>query len=225
MTELKETGLLEGLAPPVAALPWVKVLDKVYRERQRKLLDLIAKLNIYTDIDNVDEKTLDILAIQRKVDWYDQSYPIETKRRIIKTALQIRRFYGTDWATETALQSVYPGSKIVQWYDYGGTPGHFYVECEISDSQGQPRWQEIERIVGIYKRETAHLDFVNFKVVAKTDAVCYVAAKSAGVSAKVTVVIQDVIGPKTASAEAYSGVKVVGSLTRISAELKNGEVV
>ena len=222
MTELKDTGLLEGLAPPVAALPWVKVIDKVYRERQQKVLALADKLNVYTDIDNADEELLDILAIQRKVDWYDQGYPIETKRRIIKTALQIRRFYGTDWATETALQSVYPGSKILQWYDYDGTPGHFKVECDISESQEQPKWQEIYRIVDIYKRETAHLDDVTFLVSAKAQTVGYAAAKYTGSITRVTVNIEDAVWPRTAEVVAHIGVKITNCLAKAETRLNGG---
>jgi P2-related tail formation protein len=84
MIELHEVGLVEGLPPDVAKEPWVQILDAVFRERRKKELEAAERLKIYTDIDRADEAVLDILAVQFRVDWYDTSYPIETKRRIIK---------------------------------------------------------------------------------------------------------------------------------------------
>lgn len=173
--ELRMTGLLAGLPPIPADTPWVKVLEKVYVQMQLKTLAYADKLRIYTHLDDVSEEVLDVLAVQFKVDWYDQSWPLETKRRVIKTALEVRRFYGTDWATETALSSIYPGSKIIEWYDYGGTPGHFIVECNVSDSRKQPSIAEIKRITNIYKRMTAHLERIYFTVAEENAAVAYTA--------------------------------------------------
>ena len=81
MIELHEVGLVEGLPPDVAKEPWVQILDAVFRERRKKELEAAERLKIYTDIDRADEAVLDILAVQFRVDWYDTSYPIETKLR------------------------------------------------------------------------------------------------------------------------------------------------
>lgn len=162
--ELRMTGLLAGLPPIPADTPWVKVLEKVYVQMQLKTLAYADKLRIYTHLDDVSEEVLDVLAVQFKVDWYDQSWKAETKRSVIKTSLEVRRFYGTGWATEKAIATVYPGSKIVEWYNYKGargTPGHFVVECDISSDREQLDVAELERVVNIYKRMTAHLDAVH----------------------------------------------------------------
>ena len=84
--ELRMTGLLAGLPPIPADTPWVQVLEKVYVQMQLKTLDYADKLRIYTHLDDVSEEVLDVLAVQFKVDWYSQSWPLETKRRVIKTS-------------------------------------------------------------------------------------------------------------------------------------------
>ena len=43
----------------------------------------------------LDEQTLDILAYDLHVDWYDHSYPIEVKRQTIKDSVKIHRRLGT----------------------------------------------------------------------------------------------------------------------------------
>ena len=133
MIKLHEVGLVEGLPPDVAKEPWVQILDAVFRERRKKELEAAERLKIYTDIDRADEAVLDILAVQFRVDWYDTSYPIETKRRIIKTALEVRRYCGTEWAVQKALASIYPNVKISEWYDYGGRPGYWRMNVDITD--------------------------------------------------------------------------------------------
>ena len=193
--ELRMTGLLAGLPPIPADTPWVQVLEKVYVQMQLKTLDYADKLRIYTHLDDVSEEVLDVLAVQFKVDWYSQSWPLETKRRVIKTALEVRRYYGTDWATETALRSIYPGSKIIEWYDYGGTPGHFIVECDISDSWEQPSIAEIKRITNIYKRMTAHLEHIRFTVTAEKAVTAYTASTALGMAGRMTVILPGRIEP------------------------------
>lgn len=214
--ELRMTGLLAGLPPIPADTPWVQVLEKVYVQMQLKTLDYADKLRIYTHLDDVSEEVLDVLAVQFKVDWYSQSWPLETKRRVIKTALEVRRYYGTDWATETALRSIYPGSKIIEWYDYGGTPGHFIVECDISDSWEQPSIAEIKRITNIYKRMTAHLEHIRFTVTAERPVTAYAVGALTGTAGRMTVILPGKIEPRPVKVAAYAGAAPGGIAARMT---------
>lgn len=171
MIELHEVGLVEGLPPDVAKEPWVQILDAVFRERRKKELEAAERLKIYTDIDRADEAVLDILAVQFRVDWYDTSYPIETKRRIIKTALEVRRYCGTEWAVQKALSSIYPNVKISEWYDYGGRPGYWRMNVDITDD-GVIYYtpEEIEKRLGYARRCTAHLEHIVTDDISRSDA-------------------------------------------------------
>lgn len=172
MTDLWGTGLIEGLPPAVADEPWVRIMDKVYRERHQHEMGAAERIHIYTLIDSQPEEILDVLAVQFKVDWYDSNYPLEAKRSIIKTALEVRRYYGTDWATLKAISAIYPRSEIEQWYDYGGTPGHFRVICSVDGALIPVKRREIRRSVNIYKRMTAHLDSLYLQVQAGIEIEC-----------------------------------------------------
>ena len=90
--ELRMTGLLAGLPPIPADTPWVQVLEKVYVQMQLKTLDYADKQSIYTHLDDGSEEGMDVLAVQFKLDWQSQSWPLETKRRGIKTPLEARRY-------------------------------------------------------------------------------------------------------------------------------------
>ena len=60
-------------------------------ELHKQTMEYIDGSQIYTAIDTVREEALDALAVNWKIDWYDTGYDIDQKRRIVKTALSIRR--------------------------------------------------------------------------------------------------------------------------------------
>ena len=193
MIELHEVGLVEGLPPDVAKEPWVQILDAVFRERRKKELEAAERLKIYTDIDRADEAVLDILAVQFRVDWYDTSYPIETKRRIIKTALEVRRYCGTEWAVQKALASIYPNVKISEWYDYGGRPGYWRMNVDITD----------DGVIGYARRCTAHLEHIIYIVEPHERSPAYIAAAPSGMATSCTVKVPGRIKPREIGAKAY----------------------
>lgn len=204
MIELHEVGLVEGLPPDVAKEPWVQILDAVFRERRKKELEAAKRLKIYTDIDRADEAVLDILAVQFRVDWYDTRYPIETKRRIIKTALEVRRYCGTEWAVQKALSSIYPNVKISEWYDYGGRPGYWRMNVDITDD-GVIYYtpEEIEKRLGYARRCTAHLEHIIYIVEPHERSPAYIAAAPCGMATSCTVKVPGRIKPREIGAKAY----------------------
>ena len=202
MIELHDVGLVEGLPPDVAKEPWVQILDAVFRERRKKELEAAERLKIYTDIDRADEAVLDILAVQFRVDWYDTSYPIETKRRIIKTALEVRRYCGTEWAVQKALSSIYPNVKISEWYDYGGRPGYWRMNVDITDD-GVIYYtpEEIEKRLGYARRCTAHLEHIIYIVEPHERSPAYIAAAPCGMATSCTVKVPGRIKPREIGAK------------------------
>lgn len=88
-----------------------------------------------------------------KIDWYDTGYDIEQKRRIVKTALNIRRTMGTAGAARTQADAIYPGTKLEEWFEYGGTHGKFRLRVNITTVEERQKFAamtiaEIERRLG-----------------------------------------------------------------------------
>ena len=109
----------------------------------------VRKNIIYARIDELDEATLDVLAYDLHVDWYDYSYPIEVKRRTIRDSIQVHRRLGTKYAVEKALGAVYPGTKVEEWFEYGGDPYKF------------------DR-VRFYKNLRSHLEAISYQIEKRT---------------------------------------------------------
>ena len=161
MIKIGDTGLLEGLPPSIAEQHWVKVIDAVYRERLKKELKVIERIHVYTAIDSLPEDLLDVLAVQFKVDWYRDDYPVETKRRVIKTAMEVRRYCGTEWAVKQAISAIYPnrrswsGTTTAERQDTGGfvlisrktptsrtTPSREWKTCWDMPAAARRTWKE-----------------------------------------------------------------------------------
>jgi P2-related tail formation protein len=90
-----DISLLDLLPPNLRDNPDIiaasQILDNQYHEIANKINSLV-----FVDTDNIqDEALLDMLAIERNVDSYDQSLPIENKRNLVKNAYLYKYRKGT----------------------------------------------------------------------------------------------------------------------------------
>ena len=133
MTDLREARLVDLLPKAVADRQEVKALSDAWHDLAVMTLDFSNRAKTYTGIDQAPEVLLDILAVQFRVDWYRDDYPVETKRELIKTAMEVHRHCGTRWAVEKALSLIYPKTSIKEWFEYGGQPGYWRLNVDITD--------------------------------------------------------------------------------------------
>lgn len=119
--------------------------------------------NIYNHIDELPEEILDALAVDLKVDWYNYNFGLEAKRELIKSSPYVHRFLGTPAAVNRMLSSVYPGSYIEEWFNYGGEPHHFQVVIETKAAREPANADDILRAVRMVKRLSSHLDGIVYQ--------------------------------------------------------------
>lgn len=133
----------------------------------------IERLLIYSRIDELPEDLLDRLAYDFKVDWWDADYTLAQKRQTLKDNWQVHRRLGTKAAVEQAICAVYPKTKVLEWFDYGGEPYHFKLEIDLTDSDyNKERQNKVLSRVDYYKNLRSHLDDVYY--FAKADPVILV---------------------------------------------------
>lgn len=164
---LKDAEIRDGLPRIVGEQAWARALSMAVLALHRQTMAYIDGSQIYTAIDTVDEAVLDALAVNWKIDWYDTEYDIAQKRRIVKTALNIRRTMGTVAAVKAQADAIYPGSTLEEWFEYGGDPGKFRLRVNIMTVEEQEKFaamtlQEIERRLAAAKRFSAHLEEVEY---------------------------------------------------------------
>lgn len=146
----------------------------------------IRAVAIYPRIDALPEELLDILAQDLKIDWWHQSYSLETKREILKRSWNTHRILGTKAAVVETMKALFDKFDMIEWFEYGGQPGYFKIETRSFQLIA-----EIERFVAALsavKRLSAHLEKAS--VIAESNGIVGI-----GVATKLTIVCTSVMEP------------------------------
>lgn len=117
------------------------------------------KLDFFVNPNLKDDKLLDIVAADLHVDFYDESYPIEVKQKLINDSMIIHMEKGTGKAVENLMNAVFGDGVVEEWFEYGGQPFHFRV-ITSNRSVTNERAQEFIRALNSVKRKTAILESI-----------------------------------------------------------------
>ncbi len=158
MNNIKNTDFLTTFPPALKQDEKMVALGRLVADELHITAEETKKNIIYANINELSETWLDTLAYDLHVDWYDYDYPIEAKRAIIRDSVRVHQKLGTKAAVEMALGGIHPLSEIEEWFDYNGTPFHFRIVLDTTNSRVEADYEEIVKTVNIYKRLTAHLD-------------------------------------------------------------------
>ena len=156
--DIYSVDFTRSLPPPLKNDPEMNALGRVIAEQLQITARQIRQNIIYARIDELDEQTLDILAYDLHVDWYDYTHPIAAKRAVIKDSVRVHKRLGTLYAVKTALGSVYPESEIEEWFDYGGEHHRFRVVLDVTHSRAPADYVSIKKAVHFYKRLSAQME-------------------------------------------------------------------
>lgn len=119
----------------------------------------VSLVNIYANIDTMDESMLDILAKDFKVDWWRSDADLEEKRNLIKTCWYVHRHLGTKSAIETAVASFLGNGAVQEWFEYGGQPHHFRI-VGASNAAVNEYFDEFMTILSVVQRGSSVIDSV-----------------------------------------------------------------
>lgn len=164
MTEtIYSSDFVKYLPEPLTHDPKMVALAKAVTNELLSVSGLMNNVLIYSRIDDLPEDLVDILAYDLHIDWYDYSYPLDVKRDLLKSSMRVHKKMGTKYAIEKALSALYPDSKVEEWFEYGGEPGHFHIVCDVTNSRIIASYAEIVEAVKMYKRLSAHMDEVTYQ--------------------------------------------------------------
>lgn len=156
--EIEYADLTRSLPPALKHDPKMIALSEIIAGELQKTSKIIRQNMIYARIDELDEETLDVLAYDLHVDWYNYGYSIDAKRAVIKDSVRVHKRMGTLYAVRTALGSVYPESEVEEWFDYGGRPHTFRVVLDVTNAKAPAEYFSIKNAVESYKRLSAQME-------------------------------------------------------------------
>lgn len=166
---LKDARITDGLPRILAKQPWIRALSEAMGVVHEMTMAFADQSQIYTGIDYAAEEVLDALAANWKIDWYDTEYSIEQKRRIVKTALTVRRTMGTVAAVKAQAEAIYPGTTLEEWFQYDGEPGTFRLHVDVTTTNAEyplviASNEEIERRLVTAKRFSTTMESLSYQV-------------------------------------------------------------
>ncbi|EKQ5899469.1 phage tail protein I [Vibrio parahaemolyticus] len=114
----------------------MQALYELTVEEFNSLRTVIKRLDIM-DIYSVDASFLPWLAWWFRVDAWNDEWSEERQRESIANALILRKYKGTIWAVEHALELSLFEATVVPWYEMApeGTRGTFRIDAVPSDSR------------------------------------------------------------------------------------------
>lgn len=146
---LQKDGKLAALASSVACI--------LNRKNE------IQRLAIYSQIDVLPEDLINILIHDFKVDWCDDSYTLEEKRRTLKESWRVHSHLGTAGAVRVAISAIYSDTLVSEWWQYGGEPYHFKLLINATYEKVDPqKHQRVIDNVNYYKNLRSTLDEVEY---------------------------------------------------------------
>lgn len=97
--------------------------------QMQKFKRLADSLTVWSDLDNVDPKYYDYLAMCIRAPYYRSEYTNEQKLDLIKTAIMSYRYAGTKKAVNQLIGIIFDEAHFIPWNEYGGSPYHFRVQA------------------------------------------------------------------------------------------------
>lgn len=89
-----------------------------------------------SNVENLPEEILDLLALQYRIPYYDSDFSIDLKRSLVKEGYQWMMTAGTTGCVNRLIQSIFGDGKVVEWYestDPTMKEGEFDVEINEKD--------------------------------------------------------------------------------------------
>lgn len=137
-------------------------IDTIIQEAEPAM----ERLLIYLNMELQRDETLDKLACHWNVDFYETTMPREQKIKMIKDSFYFKSTKGTKGVLQKSLDIVYLGTKVKEWFEYGGNRYYFKI---ISDKIFDEN--EIKRIIDfvtVYKNVRSTLETIESNILYPT---------------------------------------------------------
>ena len=159
MIRLQDAELTDVLPYYIKSDIDVQAISYAYKMAMQKLLKFARLSRLYANIDELPSEIIDLMALETRAMYYDETADIQIRRNIVRNALTWRVKQGTGAAVKSLLETVFRSGKLTEWYESGGAPGTFSVET--GEELGQESVHQFSRILEEIKPLRAHLVQVN----------------------------------------------------------------
>ena len=167
MTKIADLDFTTLLPEHLRQYDNIKSMTKIFEYKvKEKILPKIPQLFLYKNFETMDETLLDELAISWHVDFYDEQLTKSKKASMVSNSYISHLRKGTRASVQEALDDVFGGIEISEWFQHGGDPYTFRLI--VDGSITIPSLEEFERLFEVtnhYKSKRSYLE--SFQIVNK----------------------------------------------------------
>ena len=163
MTDIKDV-VLTDLLPINLHSNHLKALSYAVKCEKDRLIQYLQKINYNAVLgENVTEDIVDLLAVESRALYYDETLPLETKRQLVKETLPSYMLVGTPAIIKRFLEITSEMVEIKEWFEYNGLPYHFsiYITMPGNAVVTEDVILDIENKIERLKNARSILDVVN----------------------------------------------------------------
>ena len=168
MTNLYDGQLVELLGGNAAAYnPEIRAFAYALLQEKRRIMDYAKMTRTASMINELPEPILDVMAVELRSPYYNDSASIEEKRGIIQSSLLWAYKAGTGEAMAQLIKTLFGNGRVVEWFnaapDEGEfAPGEFDIETGAEMEDPQQYMARINRVIDRVKNVRSHLRKVRF---------------------------------------------------------------
>lgn len=127
MVDIKNSSITDILPENFKYDPKVMALGYALGKAVKRVCDYADKTSLFASIDTLPEDIIDILAIELRTQYYDESMPLEQKRELVKNTMPWYNRAGTTGAVQEMVNTVFGTGRVLEWYDTDDAPGTFKI--------------------------------------------------------------------------------------------------
>lgn len=163
MIDLRDGKITDLINNQMAYNPETMSIGYAILQEKQRLMALVDRTRLMAVVENLEEWVLDYLAVELRAPAYEDRFPIEVKRELIAGTLPFYAKLGTPQAINWATRTIFGGSQLKEWFEYGGKPYHFRMKVDITDDVfSLEKDQRIIKVISTVKNLRSHLDGVTY---------------------------------------------------------------
>lgn len=164
MIDLYNSQITDILPDSIRADPMVQAVSYAISNMVKRIVEQAPKAGIYAMIDSLDEKALDLLAVEFRARYYGEWLSLEEKRRMIKKTLLWYCRAGTLYAVQELTDFVFEDAEVQEWFQYGSGAYLFRIVVNVvSQDITLQRYLEFMKAIYEVKNTRSHLETVMYQ--------------------------------------------------------------
>ena len=136
MISFEQSEILDILPENMGKQPECIALSYALKRANETLVAFSKQTSVFAVIDTLPEAMLDILAIELRTQYYDESFDVDRKRALVKNTMLWYHKAGTASAVQEMIDKVFDSGILLEWFDTGGEPGTFAISTTDTITPG-----------------------------------------------------------------------------------------